>query len=899
MLLLVLVLVFQLVAQSNAYYDKQRLLQKPQSILDRRKLFTNTVYDTWNKRRLVPAKAAPKAPPKDPLSLDPLMDPPGARVESGAELKPACVEYFQQLSNLYTGGAKFDTINLDKIKHFEFDKTLYQQDTWFKTAKRKLEKELRIAKQPYTAQHDEELRLNYEEQVQDLAEYELSVVQEFNHKRVFGKCFLHSQFEMNKQEDMLCNDYLERLYPWLSNKLPRFENWDKKKFEFQDMVLKKEYYSGCGLKRMNQMFSGKGIVIPILPNNKKEEQLRDINKLIRVLRVLKNRTPIQIMFMDGALTEKDKVSLVHSARSEVDKLGDSFQEYLDALSEQKGEEIKHNFSSKKHYPPQSLWFVDMSRILNRIKYPKQTQTATFNNPNFVMSLSMIFNSFEEIVVLSSQTIPLIDDFTEFLFSNHRYQETGHVFFKNPSRFKFQRRLNIPGFNEVNEFIKNYLFPNFQDEKFFNLVINSHNPDTNKIFNNRMQDILDPNVMVVNKARLLSGLLISANLQLYDILTARFEVSNEEINSDFFWLGTQMSGLTERVSFNDNYGVAVGVLTPHENKPFDILTLSHELCSASWGQVDDESEFDLIYVTSHQLDNWLDDNRFQKSLYAKYKVENKKRDTLPEDSTPEDSGVPPGDPIDINLEREKAEKERKEKEEKEKAEKEQREKEEKEKAEKEQKEKEEKEKAEREWKEKEEKEKKEKEEREKAENENNSDKSDEEIEKERKEKEQKEKEEKDRKEKEEKEQKEKEEKEKQEKEKQEKEQKEKEEAEQKEKEEAERKEKEEAEKKEKEKGLALMDNTIVYSQTVERNPLYIQSFLKPPVLFSRVHDADFREPKAAWMVKKGFGKIASYPYWCAYDIVGSPQSSNIGHTQDYNKALQAKYYFIVDTWLHFG
>lgn len=683
-------------SQANEPLAKSPSVKAPPSVEDRRKSFGNLVYEGWQKRGI-----------PNPNGADSIAD-------DDTDLSLKCSAYFDELSNL-------QPIDLDKISRFDFDKLLYHQSNWFKKAKKNLQKELRRTGLSYTLEHDEKVWKSFTSHAQSLLDYEALIVQDFNHKKVFGKCFLHSALDLKKHQlDSVCEDFERRLFPWLSKSSPKIEKLDGDTIDLYSVASSSQEAPDnsipCVLAKVNQISTGQGVVIPVLPTDKKEKQINSIERLIKVLRALKNKFPIQITYSNDMLTENDKKKLFNAAQMQVSEVPKPYIEYLSSI----GESIE-KIDVKKHFPPQDLSFVNMSPMINREMIPKSASLA-LDSANFVMSLSMIFNSFQEVIMMTSHTIPLIENIGGHLFDHYNYKNSGHLLFKTPARFNFERKPNTPGFQEVNDLIKDQLLPSDLDGKYFNLYNRAFSSVSNKILYDKIRDILDPNLMIVNKSKNLGGFLMSADMLLYEIFNTRFAGTQYELKSDFLWLGLQISGVTSKLAFNNKYGVAAGVLTPHQKRPFSMLTTSHELCSSSWGQIDDENEFDLLYVTNHQLENWISDPLFKKNLVEKYTVTKDKKGNDP-------------------------------------------------------------------------------------------------------------------------------------------------------------------------------DNIDLLSQTISKNPLYIQSNLRPPVLYSKVYDPDYKEPKLGWIQKKGFISYQSHPYWCAYDVVGSPYSSNLGYIEEYNPTLQAKYYSLLDVWLN--
>ena len=161
-------------------------------------------------------------------------------------------------------------------------------------------------------------------------------------------------------------------------------------------------------------------------------------------------------------------------------------------------------------------------------------------------------------------------------------------------------------------------PSKEDCKIFGLHERSGDSPSSRIFDHDFQLLQDPTVMVINKSKVLSGLLLSANLQLYPLLHGRFPVAKEEVNPEYFWLGQEIAGTNAKVNFNQPSAVVAGIQTPLQNRDFKLVTASHEMCSFSWAQLDPQDESQLMYVTSHQLENYyLGRITFRQDIALKY------------------------------------------------------------------------------------------------------------------------------------------------------------------------------------------------------------------------------------------------------------------------------------------
>ena len=110
-------------------------------------------------------------------------------------------------------------------------------------------------------------------------------------------------------------------------------------------------------------------------------------------------------------------------------------------------------------------------------------------------------------------------------------------------------------------------------------------------------------------------MISGNFEfLYhdDLFNIRINNTPTKTKMDYLWLGQYISGINEQIIFNFNYAIMPGILTPSQNLPKDLIECL-EICSSSWGQLSDIDDISLLYITSHQLQNWLNHQKFS-NLY---------------------------------------------------------------------------------------------------------------------------------------------------------------------------------------------------------------------------------------------------------------------------------------------
>lgn len=549
------------------------------------------------------------------------------------DLESKCKQYFHAVdpkaNNKIPGN---DLVDLEYHQNYQFSNWVYKKKKWLRERRKTLRTELRKEnpKAKITKEHEILMMKQFDEASKAVSEYELQVMNEVDHLKVFGKCFIDND-NISKQNDQLCSLFERKLYPWMSKRLPRFENWkgdllpensipvyDEEKYNAYSKAL-----TGCFLDNIKAMSNGKGLVIPVLPNDQ-TNQVEHIIRLIQTLRALKNELPVEIVYMGQDLNVVNRKRLIEAARTEISSFPESYQAYFKSIS--KSDDVP-NFVSTTNYPKQDLWFVDLLAVKNKLQHPLVAKANAFNSPSFVLLLATIFNSFEEFIVLSSEVIPLVEKFDQYLFKQQSYKENGIKLFKKPSYYQLKMKRYDPGFHEISSFIKNHLMPSNDMARFFGL--NKRKPNihsTGRILDEGFASLLDPSLMVINKSKVLNGLLLSCNLQIYKILEDRFKMNHLAINAEYIWLGQEVSGVSSRVNFNNNFGVAVGVVTPQANIPKNLATHSQEICSSSWGQLDDTDDYTLLYVTDHQLEKWhLNEKSFEAALKQKYSIQTTEED----------------------------------------------------------------------------------------------------------------------------------------------------------------------------------------------------------------------------------------------------------------------------------
>lgn len=523
-----------------------------------------------------------------------------------------CIAYFDKLASLSSDG---DILDLEAIHSHTYNIALYKRSRWVREQERALRHQMKEEgkRERWGPKHDAIIRQKYLDDSMQLINHEKQIIRLINHMRIYNRCFVDRTSGSNR------GDLIEKkLYPWINNALPTFKLWNGKILEEGKVPVvdaRKVFdESGTAIQRLKKMSNGKGIVIPILPSQFRKQQIEEIQGLIRVLRANKNTLPIQIVYRKEDLNQDEMNLLISSARTEIRRFPYSYEWFHKT---EYGEDVEVKFMSSRDYPKQDLWFVDTSGILNEKQHPHIRRSPLFVTHTFAITLAAIFNSFEEYILLLSSSILLKQDI-QSTFNDPEYLKYGLRFFKSRSDYDSKQRKSPPGFRELSSLIRGYLMPSKEDCKIFGLHERSGDSPSSRIFDHDFQLLQDPTVMVINKSKVLSGLLLSANLQLYPLLHGRFPVAKEEVNPEYFWLGQEIAGTNAKVNFNQPSAVVAGIQTPLQNRDFKLVTASHEMCSSSWAQLDPQDESQLMYVTSHQLENYyLGRITFRQDIALKY------------------------------------------------------------------------------------------------------------------------------------------------------------------------------------------------------------------------------------------------------------------------------------------
>ncbi|RCK65106.1 putative alpha-1,3-mannosyltransferase MNN1 [Candida viswanathii] len=352
--------------------------------------------------------------------------------------------------------------------------------------------------------------------------------------RAFNKCYvkqertsLHYQHLFNKldrlqkRRDILRLEH--RVYPWLSRTFPTYERYDGTRKELHmdpnDLVL----------HNYQRESSGRGIVVTIA-----EKHVKDIASLIHLLRALKNKLPIEIIYT--SLSEASKNSIINAARDDYRKL-----------------------------PPQDMWLVGINAAIS------QGYDFIFKKFDYKI-LSMLFNSFQEFILIDADTVFFKNP--EQFFNLKGYQRTGAFFFKDRGLL-FRRPLKDAQ-------IFSSFGPTAFDATIFGIPQMTNHTLNNPCFRGLIH-FQESGVVVLDKSRHFDSILMVIQLALIRPITVK-SMGDKEL----YWLGFSLNG-DENYVFNDNFAAAIGELTPANNRvrsdgqPF----VAQEICSTHPAHISSE------------------------------------------------------------------------------------------------------------------------------------------------------------------------------------------------------------------------------------------------------------------------------------------------------------------------
>ena len=462
----------------------------------------------------------------------------------------------------------------------QFDKGIVNKNEFFvsKYAKIKLGNPEYVSKEPPKFPYEDKLTINeiFKRRYGKTKASAQTMADTATIMRLYGKCFLGQDNENQAQ----FKKYTKSLFPFSNNQLPTFELvgndtdpvaefpiYDEIN-KFTQQTHKFDPLTDNLIDFIHKNSNGRGIVISASTRHS-----RDLVKLIRVLRALNNKLPIQVIHKSD-LNRNSRTIITHAATSDIDsflglKLSKDQKSYLPDL------DLKRDYSKYgSEFPKQELWFVNIAGSIERkFKY------AFPGYGNKI--LAMLFSSFKEILLLDADTVPLsnIEDF----FNSDEYKESSAYFFLDRALRDHNDYIETNFFSQ--------LFPanKVSMDSLFNIPLATEKTLGNKYMTG-WRHLQEAGVVAINKRDHYLGILMMLPLLLWKD-PVKSSIWGEK---EMYWLGLSMAG-DENYQFNKYGAASVGELTTNPNHTYYPSTKAHELCSTHPGHVDKNGK--LLWINS--------------------------------------------------------------------------------------------------------------------------------------------------------------------------------------------------------------------------------------------------------------------------------------------------------------
>jgi alpha 1,3-mannosyltransferase len=474
------------------------------------------------------------------------------------------------------------------------------------------------------------IKKKYEEYWTKILRSEQQAGDFLSHLRIFNKCYITNDdnFQRNeveqfvtKQREQLneiigeetknieltddsilatgaCEMIEKRIYPWLSFSYPLYERWTgellsqpptyakylehrlypqvfqprnpeshKSKGKTSQQKSSSTESSSCFLKRFKNSLNGKGIVMSIA-----DKHVEETVSLIRLLRALNNKYPIQIVYFDD-LSKDSRNKLVKASREILLDLPQSFhkvQKYFpdSYLSSDDG-------TSTQGLPKQELWFVNVHHAIHTYYRDKFDH---FGNKFF----ATLFNSFEEYILVDADTV--LTQNPEYFFNLKGYKDTGAYFYRDRLAGQFRPAADGKFFKKMS--------PSNVDQVLFDIPIMT-DKTTNLVYFDGMYNQMESGLVVIDRTTHFSSVLMILQLHLTEPAKERSYGDKE-----LFWLGFSVNG-DEKYHFNEYPAAAIGTTTDKQNhlNKFGKERDSEEVCSSHPGHISGEDGYTLAWFNS--------------------------------------------------------------------------------------------------------------------------------------------------------------------------------------------------------------------------------------------------------------------------------------------------------------
>lgn len=468
-------------------------------------------------------------------------------------------------------------------KGMQYDKDIDKKQRFFEENQKRLLSQRKQDGEPnadvITHEDNKTINVIFKSQVEKTTIIDQGMADTITMMRLYGKCFLNNP---DVKETELYNLFTSKLFPYLHNTIPIFETSNSTDPLPEDSwpiyneinddydVVHNAFNSSTDnfIDFIKKNSKGRGIVISATTRHS-----RDVVKLVRVLRALNNKLPIQIIHK-GDINKRSMEFLDIAALADIDfLLSPSISaEHRDFLPELNMLEQYRSFGSE--FPKQNIMYVNVANCINR--------SFKYSFPGYSNKLlALMFTSFEEVMLLDADTVLLMG--AEKFFEAPEYKKSGAFFFKDRTLRDYN------DFLESNFFTK--LMPANENsiETLFDIPLVTEKTLSNK-FLTGWRHSQEAGVIVINKVDHLLGLLMTFPLCLWK------EPVKSSIwgDKEMYWLGMSMAG-DELYEFNKYAAASVGEVTTNPKNKHYSNSKANEICSSHPGHVSSDGK--LMWINS--------------------------------------------------------------------------------------------------------------------------------------------------------------------------------------------------------------------------------------------------------------------------------------------------------------
>ncbi|KAH3673382.1 hypothetical protein WICPIJ_009834 [Wickerhamomyces pijperi] len=356
-------------------------------------------------------------------------------------------------------------------------------------------------------------------------------MEQLSYLRAYEHCYLNNPNDEEKDKFHERYDVVDmemRLFPWITGNFPKFESWNNETYTNRSTILpvfdrkshrnyveKEKRKPVTFLETYKSQLNGKGYIVSV-----DDKHVTQLYQLIALLRALGNQLPIQVIHY-GDLSAPNRQKAVKVAR---DVEGLHLEGVVDNLSKiMTAKKLSIDFQKENIevlLPPQDLWFVDASGTI--AKSHRRYFGGFYNK-----LIAYFFSSFKDILLVDTDTVPLVD-LDAFVLQSPEFLEKGAFFFKD-------RELS-PRISKGDSFLFKKYTPTKYDTFFLGAPVATNHTLNNRMIRNQHMHYMESGVVAVDKVRHFNSVLATLQISLFKTITDKIYGEKE-----LFWLGFSING----------------------------------------------------------------------------------------------------------------------------------------------------------------------------------------------------------------------------------------------------------------------------------------------------------------------------------------------------------------------